>query len=304
MILCVMMMRGLRNPTKLADTEVICVLLPQAFIGPGGLSSHEAMPLTADPYIQLRDPSFCYKRAVLMLSTLVAIRLNCEDHLRSDAVQIPILTEEKITVPDVVDTWDEGRTTRIVAIAEYERRPEDTNANLTAWKINERRSQRNSVLGFCQVLQVEINNYGYDFIYERRDLVKPTLALSSPPHILFVRHGHRNFCRLVLYVWTSGFRATLCHAVPRDLPIVALMSEKYPELEAARAFYFKRKGLADVEAFASTEREDELDRVTCLYLSDVYGASTDSMELFLSDESLGSENFANLLSRLRPIDVS
>ena len=67
---------------------------------------------------------------------------------------------------------------------------------------------------------------------------------------------------------------------------------------------FRTRGVAVVAEDAYLERVDEVKRVTCLYLSDVYGAVTHSMELFLTDGSLGPECFANLLSRLRPIDVS
>ena len=277
-----------------------------AFTCPGGLSAREPLPHTADPFFQLRDPGFCYKRAVLMLSAMVAVRLNYEDHLRSEKVEIPSLAEENITVPDLVDTWDEGETTRIVAIVEYAKYSEDNESTrrimLSTWNVNERQMQRKSVSGRCFVLQAQAGDSGYESVGEARTMVKPTLAISAPPPVLFVRHGHRNFCRLVLYVWTSKFRATLCHAVPRDGAVVALLSEKYPGLSAATAFYFRRKGVAEDDA--NLEREDEVRRVSCLYLSDAYGADPHSMELFLTDGSMGPERFANLLSRLRPIDVS
>ena len=156
------------------DGEIVAVLIPDmfsfltshfalsslmdlfaAFTGPAGLTSHQALPHTTDQFVQLRDPSFCYKRAILMLSTMVAIRLNHEDHIRSDAIEPLSLTEEKITVPDVVDTWDEGQTTRIVALVEYEKGLEENEDQLLlSWNAREHHMQKKCVFGKCPVLQV------------------------------------------------------------------------------------------------------------------------------------------------------
>ena len=54
-------------------------------------------------------------------------------------------------------------------------------------------------------MQAEANESGYESVGEDRGQLRPTLAMSAPP-VLFVCHGHNNFCRLVLYVWTSKFK--------------------------------------------------------------------------------------------------